>query len=78
MNIRVLAVAAAAFLLAAPSFAAPSFAATTYFVAHPPKSKTCAVVTAKPAGKTQIMVGTAGYATAARATLAMKSAVECK
>ena len=73
MNIRVLAVAATALLLAAPSFAA-----TTYFVAHPAKSKTCAVVTAKPDGKTQIMVGTAGYTTAAQATLAMKSAADCK
>ena len=51
MNIRVLAAVAASFLLVSPSFAA-----TTYYVAHLPKSKACVIVTAKPDGKTMMMV----------------------
>ena len=73
MKMRLLA-AAAAILLAS----APSFAATTYYVSHMPNKKACAIVTAKPDGKTLIMVGKAGYATTAKAAAAMRASSACK
>ena len=73
MNIRVLAAVATSFLLVSPSFAA-----TTYYVAHLPKSKACVIVTAKPDGKTMVMVGKAGYDTTTKASAAMQAASDCK
>ena len=73
MNMRLLAATAVALLVSAPAFAA-----TTYYVAHKPNDKVCAVVTKKPNGKTSIMVGTAGYNTKAKATAALKAAPDCK
>lgn len=73
MNMRLLAAAATTLLLSAPAFAA-----STYYVAHAPNSKVCSIVTAKPDGKTMVMVGKTGYATTAKAAAAMKAAPDCK
>ena len=56
---------------------APALAAE-FFVAQNAADKTCAVVEAKPDGKTATMVGTASFKTKEEAEKAMAAAPECK
>ena len=57
--------------------ASPALAAE-FFVAQDATNKKCNVVTTKPDGTHQIMIGTQSYATKDEARAARKAAPECK
>jgi len=57
--------------------ATSAFAASHYYVAHKAGGD-CSVVTKKPDGKAEMMIGTASYKTHSAAEAAMKTAAECK
>jgi hypothetical protein len=67
-------VAGAAVLL----LTAPTFAATSYYIAQKPSGTSCSVVSAKPDGKTMMMMGKNSYKTNAAAEAAIKQMKACK
>jgi hypothetical protein len=58
--------------------ATSAFAASHYYVAQKAGGGDCSVVTKKPDGKAEMMIGTASYKTKSAAEAAMKAAPECK
>jgi len=71
---KLLPYAAFLMLISAPS----AFAATQYYVAQKPSGGTCSVVTKKPDGKSERMIGTVSYKTESGAQAALKAAPQCK
>ena len=65
--------AAIAMIISATS----AFAATEYYVAQKAGGGACSVVTKKPDGTKEMMIGTAYYKTKADAEAALKVAAEC-
>ena len=58
------------------SFATPALA-EEWYVVQDPKSKKCDETQKKPDGQTQVMIGTAVYASKVEAKAAKKAAAEC-
>jgi hypothetical protein len=56
----------------------PALAATEYYVAQDSSSHKCSVVSKKPDGTKQIMLGTDGFKTKSEAHNALKGMTECK
>ncbi|MGA7456870.1 MAG: hypothetical protein WBW51_06040 [Methyloceanibacter sp.] len=59
-------------------FVTPALAATEYYVAQDSSSHKCSVVSKKPDGTKQIMLGTDGFKTKSEAHNALKGMTECK
>jgi hypothetical protein len=58
--------------------ATSAFAASHYYLAQKAGGGDCSVVTKKPDGKTEMMIGTASYKSHSAAEAALKAAAECK
>ena len=59
-------------------FVTPALAATEYYVAQDSSSHKCSVLSKKPDGTKQIMLGTDGFKSKSEAHSAMKNMTECK
>jgi len=71
---RLLSYAAIAMLISATS----TLAASQYYVVQKAGGGACSVVTKKPDGTKEMMIGAAAYKTHAEAEAALKAAAECK